>query len=114
MTTIFRQIKEYDKGVYTTFIDTQSTMLFSNDIEKGLDYFEKAGGTFLSNETTGERIYGEIQLDDILFMLQCLEDGEFEYDENIYDDFMLMRRCCLIDKKNPKRYCNEFFTIYIL
>lgn len=114
MTTIFRQVKEFDKGVYTSFIDTQSTMLFEPDIEKGLEYFEKAGGTFLSNEVTGERIYGEIQLDDILFMLQCLEDGEIEYDDSIYDDFMLMRRCCLTDENNPKRYCSDFFNIYIL
>ena len=111
---VFRQIKEYDNGIYTSFIDTNSYVLFSNDIDKGLDYFEKAGGTFLSNEVTGERFYGEIQLDDILFMLQCLIDGEFDYDDSIYDDFMYMRRCCLEDEKNDKRYCNEFFNIYIL
>ena len=114
MTTIFREVKEYDNGVYTSFIDTQSTMLFNNDIEKGLDYFETAGGTFLENSVTGEKIFGEIQLDDIFFMLQAMEDGEIEYDEAIYDDFMLIRRCCLLDENNPKRYASDFFNIYIL
>lgn len=111
---VFREVKEFDNGVYTSIIDTKSITLFNEDIEKGLDYFEKAGGTFLSNEVTGEKFYGEIQLDDILFMLQSLEDGEIEYDDSIYDDFMYMRRCCLEDEKNNKRYASDFFNIYIL
>ena len=111
---VFREVKEFDNGVYSSIIDTNSITLFNKDIEKGLDYFEKAGGTFLSNEVTGEKFYGEIQLDDILFMLQALKDGEIEYDDNIYDDFMYMRRCCLEDEKNNKRYASDFFNIYIL
>jgi len=114
MTKILRQVKEYNDGVFTTFIESNKNILFSEDMEKGLDYFEKAGGTFLSNEVTGERIYGEIALDDILFMLQCLEDGDFEYDDNIYHDFMFMKECCLCDKDNSKRYCDDFFNICIL
>ena len=111
---VYRQVKEFDNGIYTSYIDTNSTPLFNNDIVKGLKYFEEAGGTFLSNEITGERFYGEIQLDDILYMLQCFEDKEVEYDDSIYDDFMYMRRCCLKDEKNDKRYCSDFFNIYIL
>lgn len=111
---VYRQVKEFDNGIYTSYIDTNSTTLFDNDVVKGLNYFEEAGGTFLENSVTGEIIYGEIQLDDILFMLQCLEEGEFEYDDHIYDDFMFMRRCCLEDEYNDKRYCSEFFNIYIL
>ena len=112
---IFRQIKEFDGNKYIATIDMKNGMtLFNNDIEKGLDYFEKAGGTFLENSVTGEKIYGEIQYDDILFMIEAMECGEFEYDSSIYDDFMEMKRCCENDEKNDDRYASDFFNIYIL
>lgn len=113
--TVYREIKEFDGNKYTTTIDIKNGMtLFNNDIEKGLDYFERAGGTFLENSVTGEIIYGEIQYDDILFCIEAMECGELEYDDSIYDDFMEMKRCCETDWKNDKRYASDFFNIYIL
>ena len=45
--TVYREIKEFDGDKYTTTIDIKNGMtLFDNDIVKGLDYFERAGGTF--------------------------------------------------------------------
>ena len=114
VTMVFRQVKEFDNHVYTDFIDTQSTPFFVENIEKGLDYFERAGGTFLENSVTGEIIYGEIQYDDILFIIEAMECGEIEYDDSINDDFMRMKRMCELDWKNKKRYCSDFFNIYIL
>lgn len=113
--TVYREIKEFDGDKYTTIIDIKNGMtLFDNDIVKGLDYFERAGGTFLENSVTGEIIYGEIQYDDILFMIEAMECGEYEYIDSIYDDFMEMKRCCEADWKNDKRYASDFFNIYIL
>ena len=113
--TVYREIKEFDGDKYTTIIDIKNGMtLFDNDIVKGLDYFERAGGTFLENSVTGEIIYGEIQYDDILFMIEAMECGEYEYIDSIYDDFMEMKRCCEKDWKNDKRYASDFFNIYIL
>ena len=113
--TVYREIKEFDGDKYTTTIDIKNGMtLFDNDIVKGLDYFERAGGTFLENSVTGEIIYGEIQYDDILFCIENMECGEFEYDDSIYDDFMEMKRCCENDWKNENRYASDFFNIYIL
>ena len=113
--TVYRQIKEFDGDKYTTIIDIKNGItLFDNDIEKGLGYFENAGGTFLANEVTGEIIYGEIQYDDILFCIEAMECGEFEYDDSIYNDFMAMKRCCEDDWKNENRYASDFFNIYIL
>ena len=83
--TVYREIKEFDGDKYTTIIDIKNGMtLFDNDIEKGLSYFENAGGTFLANEVTDEKIHGEIQYDDILFCIEAMEYGEFEYDDSIY------------------------------
>lgn len=113
--TVYRQIKEFDGDKYTTIIDIKNGMtLFDNDIEKGLGYFENAGGTFLANEVTGEIIYGEIQYDDILLMIEAMECGKYEYIDFIYDDFMKMKQCCEDDLRNENRYASDFFNIYIL
>ena len=113
--TVYRQIKEFDGNKYTTIIDIKNGMtLFDNDIVKGLDYFERAGGTFLENSITGEIIYGEIQYDDILLMIEAMECGEYEYIDFIYDDFMKMKQCCEDDWGNENRYASDFFNIYIL
>ena len=113
--TVYRQIKEFDGDKYTTIIDIKNGMtLFDNDIEKGLGYFENAGGTFLANEVTGEIIYGEIQYDDILLMIEAMECGKYEYIDFIYDDFMKMKQCCEDDLGNENRYASDFFNIYIL